>query len=185
MTSTITALPAAAGDAAPTDRQWTYTPADGLCRVTHIPTGLEQMFGGLAEAQAWTGSGDALALLHDIAAALTVELFVLPDEAQRGVRALMVFAGTLLPAAVLPDARCDGCGGYIAVQPDGVWLHVDTCVECLDRPDEACPDDRNRHRVCRTAAAAVCGHPHCLSPALAVSACQVHELCCDCCGSLT
>lgn len=155
--------------------------------VRHNPTGLTEWFDTLDEALVWTADPATLDHLRRCARTQLDGEFVLQSERDRGRRALMLLADppTLLPHTTDPDqveAMCV-CGGFLAYGPGRILTHVDTCAEELHTPGQPCPDDRNTHTVCDAAAAAVCGHEHCLAPNQhhARPCLMARELCCGCC----
>lgn len=169
-----------------TDGVWTYELLDaaGLWRTSHVPTGLDLDFDALPAARQFTARGDyALEVLRIFAGEqLGHTPFVLEDEQHRATRALMVFAGLLLPAGTVADARCY-CGGFLTEQRRR-WLHVDTCIEELHDPGQPCPDMRNRHQVCANPQPVDCDHHHCRAVGdLNAVPCLTNPSrpCCGCC----
>lgn len=162
------------------DTVWTYERQqdDGLWLVTHDATGLEMTHRTLLEARQWTATPAAILELRAMAADLLVAPFVLPDDQRQAHRALMVFAGTLLPAATDVDSRCE-CGGYLTLQRGVRYLHVNTCPECQHQPDEPCPDGMNTHKVCYAPAPVECDHRNCHKANNLSADCDLgHGTCC-------
>ena len=168
-----------------TDRVWDFRwdEVERVYYVTHNPTGLLQLFADLDTAVGWTSGPTAMYDLHRFAIANLTAPFQLDQEMLRNRRALMWFAGELLPSHVDPEVRCY-CGGFLGrPRGGGGWLHVDTCVECLATPTEACPDDRNTHAVCDSPRPVACDHHHCRVPGdvNALPCERGYESCSGCC----
>lgn len=176
-------------EAVSTNGTWSYRwLSDEITwEVEHNPTSLTERFYALNEMLEWTGDEQAaLDDLRRLAIAQVEADFVLPSEQRRAHRALMFFAGTLLPRTTDPaeiESMCV-CGGYLAYTPGLVpgqtLTHVDTCAECLHNPAEPCPDDRNTHLVCDDPRAKRCGHDRCTDVNRVHARCLVGKD--DCCG---
>lgn len=165
------------GDRVTSDGVWSLTHEldddddTGASRVvvvaTHLTTGL-QLTHDQADVDDWLMSGLALAELKVQAVSTFNGLALAEDKAE--ARAALVTLGLLLPArsAEMVEYRCE-CGGYLALAPGRVLVHVDVCRQDIDPVRPSDPDKRGRshlsvvcdpadHRICLEPAARICSH---------------------------
>lgn len=186
---------AGAGDRVTPDGTWSLTHEIGtdddtgddalIVVATHLETGL-QLTHDLAGVDDWLMSGVALDELREQAEA-TVDGFA-TDEAKAAARralsmfarAALVKADLLLPAGAADtvEYRCE-CGGFLAMAPYRILVHVDACRGEIETGRQCDPGE---HRFCLTPAARICGHALCHARACAYAPdCDSgHD---DCCGS--
>ena len=166
------------------DRQWLYQRLEEVGTpwlVIHVPTGLTEYNSNLVAARRWTAKPSSVDWLR-------MSALEILDQSENTIRrtmarrALLLLDGQLLPATTEVEALCE-CGGYLARADGRIWMHVDTCPEQVDEPDQPCPDGRYKHKTCPKPAPVQCEHPQCVrdNDLTAWPCDRGHKACCGCC----